>query len=206
MKKTVAAFTSTLGMPLYGVSVSIVDHYSGDTATLYEDDETTTKANPLTTDIYGSISFKVRCGVYDFDSVNANVRKTAVRISGGGELYVLANATGATIAYGAVCRFSTTAGQVAKATNDGTEAEARAVLVCVTDGGVANGDSGVFIAGPAEIVDLSGGTAGATAYLSTSGAITTTEPTSSGDYLCAIGQWVSATVLHFSPIEPGLIA
>lgn len=206
MKKTIASFPSPTGGPLVGASVTIVDHYSGAAPALYEDDETTAKANPLTTDANGSISFKVRNGVYDFQSDEAATALSAVPISGGGEIYLLTNESGGAIAYGKVCRFSTVAGEVLLATDDDTEAAALATLVCITDGGVADGEAGAFQSGPAEIRNLTGGTAGSPAFLAGSGAITTTVTTTPGEFSVPVGKWVTTTNLHFAPQDPTEVA
>ncbi len=94
-----------------------------------------------------------------------------------------------------------TDGTVRKAQSDGTEAEAGAAVLCLSTVSVASGSTGLFL-GPGNFIDgLSGGTAGALAYLSpTAGALTTTLPVSpTANFSKIIGRWLSATLLHFLP-------
>ena len=59
-----------------GVAVYIYTAGTGVAATLYENDETTTKSNPIITDNTGLVDFKIPSGNYDFRYVKGDFDKT----------------------------------------------------------------------------------------------------------------------------------
>ena len=59
-----------------GAVVYIYTAGTGVVATLYENDETTTKGNPITTDNTGLVDFKIPAGNYDFRYVNGDIDRT----------------------------------------------------------------------------------------------------------------------------------
>lgn len=65
MQKYFNNVTNKRGDALSGVSVSVFEAGTSTLATLYEDDETTTKTNPLATNSDGEFEFKAVNGVYD---------------------------------------------------------------------------------------------------------------------------------------------
>lgn len=110
---------------------------------------------------------------------------------------------GADFAYGDI-GYIHTDGTVRKSQNDGTSAEAEAEVVCLEADGVDDTLTGDFAAAGGFIPGLTGGSAGALAYIdSTPGAITNTPPVSG--YSTIVGRWISATVLLFKPRDPVLL-
>jgi hypothetical protein len=207
MKKEVVTVANSDGTPAAGATVQVRDTYSGANLTLYEDNETTTKTNPITVPSSGLASFKIPNSVVDLIITNGADTKTitALKVSDGAELALFENGQGSALAYGEVC-FIDTDGTAKKATNAGTEQQARARWICVTRGGLADNAVGVF-SGPGMVSGLSGGVAGSSAYLDTAGAImeTALDPTDDaniGKYRVYLGEWQSSTALNFNPSEP----
>jgi len=207
MIKSLLTITNADGSPAPGATVQVKDHYSGANLTLYEDNEITTKTNPATADADGFVYFKVNDGIVDLVIVNGAFNKNIpnVQVSDGGDLFLLENNEGSTIAYGKIC-YVNSSGKAKLATNAGTETEARARFVCITRGGLANGSVGVF-KGPGKTAELSGGTAAAPVYLGTAGNLLTTslDPTdiaNSGKFIVPLGEYINATTLNFKPSDP----
>lgn len=195
------------GTPAAGATVQVRDHYSGANLTLYEDNETTTKTNPVTVGSTGVASFKIQNSVIDLIITNGADTQTvtALKISDGAELQLLENGEGASIPFGAVCHVHTD-GTAKLAHNDQTELAASARWVCLTRGGLADNAVGVF-SGPGRVTELSGGSAGVDAWLDDDGGIMNTalDPTDDanlGKFRVHLGKWLSATALDFSPSEP----
>lgn len=207
MEKSVISILNSDGEPVAGGTVQVRDAYSGANVTLYEDNETTTKANPAVSNANGLASFKCENGVYDLIISNGATVVTvpAMKISDGAELILLTNGEGSTIAYGRAC-FIHTDGTAKLAHNDQTEPAARARYLCLTRGGLANAAVGVF-SGPGKVAELSGGSAGASAWLDDDGqimntALDATDPANLGKFRVYLGEWLSATALNFQPSEP----
>lgn len=109
----------------------------------------------------------------------------------------LLNSTGAIIPYGAQC---TLGGGVVDLGHAITLAGADCACICVQPGGVANGESGLFAFAPCIVTDLTGGIAGALAFVSDDipGEILPAPPMV-GNWAKVIGRWISTTVLAFDP-------
>lgn len=111
----------------------------------------------------------------------------------------LTNSDAAAFVYGEV-GYLHTDGTVKKCQSDGTEAEAQLEVICIEAAGVAVAAPGTFSTGGI-IPGLTGGSAGALAYVSaTAGALTNTAPSSG--YSAIVGRWISTTVLNFRPRDP----
>lgn len=206
MKKTCVTILNAQGQPVLGGTCQVKDKYSGLNVTLYEDNETTTKANPAVSDVDGFAYFKVNDGVYDLVVTNGAGSKTfpAVQISDGGDLVLLENNEAGSMAYGKLV-YVTSAGKAKLATNAATELEARARFVCITRGGLAAAAIGVF-KGPGRIAELTGGTAGAACWLGTAGGIITTSldptnPANAGKFIAPVGEYLTTLSLNFVPSQ-----
>ena len=207
MQKVPITVSNEDGSPAVGATVQVRDHYSGLNLTLYEDNETTTKANPITVPASGIAEFKIQNSVIDVIATNGAVTRTtnALKVSDGAELQLLENGEGATINFGDVCHVHTD-GTAKLAHNDQTELAASARYICITRGGLADNAVGVF-SGPGRVTELSGGSAGTDAWLDEDGAITgtpldPTDPANAGKFRVHLGKWLSATALDFAPSEP----
>jgi len=73
MQKYKNNFQDDAGNAIVGASVYVYDVGTTNAATIYEDDETTTKSNPLTTDSNGQYMFKANDGDYDIKHVKSGV-------------------------------------------------------------------------------------------------------------------------------------
>jgi len=210
MQKFPVTVSNEDGSPAVGATVQVRDHYSGVNLTLYEDNETSTKTNPVTIGASGIAEFKIPNSVVALIVTNGADTKTisAVQISDGAELALLTNGSGGALAYGDVC-YVDTDGAAKKATNAGTEQQSRARWICVTRGGLSNAAVGVF-SGPGRVSGLAGGVAGSSAWLDTAGAIVEvaldpTDDANLGKFRVYLGEWLTTTVLNLSPSEPVII-
>jgi hypothetical protein len=207
MQKVPITVSNEDGSPAQGATVQVRDAYSGLNLTLYEDNETTTKTNPITVGTSGIAEFKIQNSVIDVIVTNGAATRTipALKVSDGAELQLLTNGSGGALTFGDVCYIDTD-GTAKKATNAGTEQQARARWICLTRGGLANAAVGVF-SGPGKVAELSGGVAGSSAWLDTAGAIVETpldptDPANVGKFRVYLGEWLSTTALNFQPTEP----
>jgi hypothetical protein len=110
------------------------------------------------------------------------------------------NTDAVTINYGELA-YVFTDGTLKRATKNGTEAQAYATHICVSVGGVTAGSTGRFTT-LGRVTGLAGGTAGSNAFLGDNGVITTTVPTTVGQFLVPVGVWVTTTVFNFNPQQP----
>jgi hypothetical protein len=207
MQKVPITVANEDGSPAVGATVQVRDHYSGLNLTLYEDNETTTKANPVVVGASGIAEFKIQNSVIDVIVTNGASTRTvsALKVSDGAELQLLTNGEGSALAFGDVCHVHTD-GTAKLAHNDQTDLAASARYICLTRGGLANGAVGVF-SGPGRVTELSGGVAGTDAWLDDDGdimntALDPTDPANVGKFRVHLGKWLSATALDFAPSEP----
>lgn len=207
MQKVPVTVANEDGTPAVGATVQVRDHYSGVNLTLYEDNETTTKTNPIVVGSTGIAEFKIQNSVIDVIITNGADTKTvsSLKVSDGAELQLLTNGEGSALAFGDVCHVHTD-GTAKLAHNDQTELAASARYICLTRGGLANGAVGVF-SGPGRVTELSGGSAGVDAWLDDDGdimntALDPTDPANVGKFRVHLGKWLSATALDFAPSEP----
>lgn len=188
------------GNILPGATAQIQRFSNGVDAAIYEDDETTPLLNPITCDANGQFQFKVTNGLYNIivskDSYVCTY--TEVAIFEDDSTVQLTNAEGAlTLQFGDLC-YVFGDGTVKKALTTGTEAQASVECMCMET--LTPGSTGSFrLEGP--IKGLSGGTAGAYAYLDPNGDLTTVVPTfGAGDlFSTVVGRWLSTTMLRFRP-------
>jgi len=210
MQKVPVTVTDSDGSASVGATVLVRDAYSGASLTLYEDNETTTKTNPITVGATGVVGFKINNSVVDL-IITAGaiiVTQTALKISDGAELALITNGHGSALAYGDVCYIHTD-GTAKKAVHAGADAASRARWICLTRGGLADTATGVF-SGPGAVAELTGGSTGASAWLGTAGDIINTpldalDPASYGKFRVYLGEWLSSTKLNFQPTEPFLL-
>ncbi len=96
-----------------------------------------------------------------------------------------------------------TDGKAYKATNDGTRAEATVLgLVKAAVGSGAATDIVLY----GKFSGLSGLTAASEYFVGTGGAITTTAPSTATEYVCDVGQAISAAVFNVDPQSPVLLS
>lgn len=71
------------GRALNGIAVYVLDHTSGLTVTIYEDDDTTPKANPLTSDANGYCHCRVPAGTYKLRATynGGTVERTKITVA-----------------------------------------------------------------------------------------------------------------------------
>lgn len=213
LQKYFSAILDTDGRPMRGAQVRVVAYPGGAISTIYEDDDTTVKTNPITVDAdTGEFSFSAASGTYSFVVMRNGTSRTIDKITLGGGSSVgdgnstvssMTNGNGTMLTVGQV-GYVTAAGTVSKATSlINTEEK---LIVLVSDASIANGIAGNFKTF-GELTGLSGGTAGEIGYLSQTGTITTTVPTiGAGDtYLVVLGYWLSATKFFFNPRQPILL-
>jgi hypothetical protein len=185
MIKIYRAAVDLNGNALPGATVQVKDSSSGANAPIYEDDEVTIKTNPLVCNASGICSFKINDGKYDIVTTSGVYTGTETQLSifDSPDVVYLQNVDAATLSYGQLC-FIFGNGTVKKAKSNGTEAEASVECICL-ESALTNGSSGRFKINGA-VAGLSG-TAGAIGYLSQTGTITTTPPTSgAGDTFSTI--------------------
>jgi hypothetical protein len=93
--------------------------------------------------------------------------------------------------------------QIVKA-SAAAEATAKGDLVMALEA-VTGGTTGNF-AHTGQVKGLTGGTAGATVYLSTTaGAVTTTAPSGSGEAVRVVGYWLDTTTFNFASSKDWLV-
>ena len=207
MQKTVLTVLNNEGQPAPGATVRVRHTYGGTDATLYADDHATTIANPISADVSGLVSFKCFNGIYDIIINSGAGTKTipALKISDGAALYVLTCGTAPSIPYGAACYFDLSNPDTARlATWDSDVLTAQASCTCVTVGGVAAGNVGVF-SGPGTVRGLSGLARGESAWLGANGAIVNIPPdpvADSGKWAVCLGNSLSHSTRSFFPAAP----
>jgi hypothetical protein len=188
------------GNVIASATVTVKNHLTGSVAPIFEDDETTTKANPIITDVQGRYEFKAVAGLYDILAVFGAYSSTltSVTLMDDPSLLYLENDSGSVLAYGDIVCINGS-NTVTLARSDTTEAEASAVAVCMET--IADGSTGRFRAlGLIEIA----GTAGDLGYLSnTPGEITFTIPTTGRSTI--LGVQTSADKFYFDPTLPILL-
>lgn len=189
------------GPPLVAATVTVTDHFSGNDADLFEDDGTTPKANPTTTNANGLFSFKTTPGRYDIliEKGPFTLSQEDVTIAQDQTVVNLINDEGSALVFGELVYISGD-GLVKKAQSDGTDDEASAVALCL-ETTLADGVSGKFrLLGQITLT----GVAGEVGYLSQLGEITATEPTTgAGDlFLTVVGRWVEDNLFMFKPHAP----
>lgn len=185
MKKEYRAAQDLNGNALPGATVQIKNSASGANAPLFEDDEVASKANPLTANSSGVVSFKVADGIYDIVVTSGAYTntETLVSIFESPDVVQLQNADAVTFGYGDLV-YIFGSGTVKRAKSNGTEAEASAEAVCL-ETALTPGSTGRFKINGA-VSGLSG-TPGAIGYLSQTGTITNTVPTTgAGDVFSTI--------------------
>ena len=129
--------------------------------------------------------------------------KTAIGGSGGsGESVELSLTSGEALGLGEAVYLHTD-GKAYKATNDGTRAEATVLgLVKAAVGSGAATDIVLY----GKFSGLSGLTAASEYFVGTGGAITTTAPSTATEYVCDVGQAISAAVFNVDPQSPVLLS
>ncbi len=175
-----------LGNALPGATAQVKNHLTGSNAPLYEDDEVTPKANPLTCDSSGRFSFKSPAGRFDIvvskDGFSATL--SDVTLIDDPSIIYMVNDEGSTLSYSDPVYVSGD-GEVKQAQSDGTADEANAIAVCV-ESSLANGSTGRFRT--VGLIDRSG-MPGDLCYLSSAGAISPSPPTVG--YVTTLGRQVS---------------
>jgi hypothetical protein len=189
------------GNALAGATAQIKNFLTGVNAPIYEDDGVTPKANPITCDSSGRFSFKIAAGKYDIVTVSGAYTATESEVTILEDTLVayFVNNHGSSLAFGDLVRI-TGSGQVQKAVSNSTEAAAGVEAICL-ESVLANGSTGRFrLLGQLDLA----GTAGSYGYLSATGTVTMTIPSSgAGDtYLCIVGKFLSNTVFNFKPGYP----
>ncbi len=175
-----------VGDAIPGATAQVKNHITGINAPLYEDDEVTPKANPLTCDSSGRFSFKSPAGLVDIvvsaDGFSATL--TEISLIEDPSLIYMVNDEGSSLSYGDAVYISGS-GEVKKGQSDGTEDESNIVGICV-DTILADGSTGRFkTIGSIDRIS----TPGEIGYLSASGVITASPP--STGFVTALGRQVS---------------
>lgn len=189
------------GNALPNATAQIKNFLTGVNASIYEDDGTTPKANPITTDSTGRFFFKVAAGKYDFVITKGSFSTTESEITIQEDALVayFINDDGADLVFGDLVRI-TGDGLVQSAFSDGTESEAGVEAICL-ETLLTDGSTGRFrLLGQLAL----SGTPGAYGYLAQDGTVTETVPsTGAGDtYLCIVGKFISANLFNFKPGYP----
>ncbi len=183
-------------------SATIKSFLTGVNATIYEDDATTPKANPITTDSSGRFSFKAPPGLYTITTAKDayTSTETEVMIIDDVTLFYLINDHGGNLSPGELCYVSGD-GEVKRGISTGTETQASIEVICVETSVLANGSTGRFRSLGAVPVS---GTPGAIGFLGPAGTIVEDLPSvGDGDtYSVTLGRFVSATLFNFKPSYP----
>lgn len=175
------------GNAIPAASALIVNHLTALNATVYEDDEVTPKTNPLTTDSDGRFSFKSPAGIFDItvSKGSFSAELTEITIVEDPSLIYMINEDGGNLLAGDPVYVSGD-GLVKKAQSDGTNEEANVIGVCV-EPILTDGNTGRFRT--IGLIDREG-TPGNIGYLSSTGTITDTPP--STGFVTVLGKQVSA--------------
>lgn len=190
------------GAVVPGATATIKSFLTGVNAPIFEDDNTTPKANPITCDSSGRFSFKCLPGLYSIVTAKDaySSTDTEVMIIDDVTLAYLINDHGSNISPGDLCYVSGD-GEVKRGVSTGTETQASIEVICVENAVLAHGSTGRFRS--LGLVPVSG-TPGAVGFLGPAGTIVTDLPAAAdGDtYSVTLGRFVSSSLFNFKPSYP----
>ena len=213
MQKYFSVILDQKGEGIPGCLILVTSNATGLPASLYEDDEVTAQSNPVAAGGSGEFSFNVEAGIYNFLITNGGSELSVVKVHIGGPsssngtnvLLDLTNASGVSVAIGRAVFINGNETFNIAESDDVTDALERSQIF-ITNETIANGIRGQ-VTSFGVISGLSGGVAGQLGYLSPTGTITATVPsTGAGDrYLVILGRWISSTKFFASPQLPILL-
>lgn len=186
------------GAALPSATVTVKNALTGANAPIFNDDGSS-KTNPLTTDSSGRFSFNAEAGLYTIEITKGLYSATLTNITliEDPSILYLVNDNGSALALGNLVYISGD-GEVKKGQSDGTEAEASVMAACA-ESTLANGATGRFRA--LGLIARTG-TPGVIGYLSDTGTITETVPSSG--FATVVGKQISNTLFDINinlPVE-----